>query len=384
MIKSRKKNSVDIEIPTVSFEDNILYLKDFPKIKLTRQASGIIYNKLNKIIPKQKPFGIQVDLTNVTPKDIHALALLDSISIVCSRNKVRVCLSGINEELSKMLDKLDFHESCEGIPEEIKILEADPIFETLGNATYELYNDAKKILGFIGELTSAISCSIRHPRKVLWKETFYYMDKTGADAVPIIFLMCFLMGAILAFQGVVQMGRFGLSVYVANLVGLSIVKELGALMVAIICIGRAGSAFAAEIGTMKVSEEIDAMETMGLKISRFLVIPKVIALVCVMPLLTIIGDVAGILGGMLVAVLKGGISTNEFYQRTIQAVTTSDLLEGIMKSLIFATLIAMIGCLRGFEAENDAKGVGRATTSSVVSGIFLIVVADAIITALIN
>jgi phospholipid/cholesterol/gamma-HCH transport system permease protein len=210
------------------------------------------------------------------------------------------------------------------------------------------------------------------------------MDKSGADAVPIVILICFLMGAILAFQGVVQMGRFGLSIYVANLVGLAIIKELGALMVAMICIGRAGSAFAAEIGTMKVSEELDAMETMGLNTNRFLVMPKMIALVCVMPLLTIIGDIAGIFGGMVVGVLKSNVSVSEYYLRTIEAVSGLDMFECIMKSIVFAVLIAAIGCLRGFEAENDAKGVGSAATSSVVSGIFLIVVADAVITALLN
>jgi len=192
------------------------------------------------------------------------------------------------------------------------------------------------------------------------------------------------MGGILAYQGSVQMGRFGLSIFVANLVGLSITKELGALMVAMICIGRAGSAFAAEIGTMKVSEEIDAMSTMGLHTTRFLVMPKLIALVVVMPMLTIIGDVTGVIGGMFVGVMKSGVTIQQYYGNTIQAIDFASVMEGVIKSIVFAILIAGIGCLKGYKADNDAKGVGKAATSAVVGGIFLIVIADALLTAIFN
>ena len=383
-MKKNKNVKVNNEhIPILETCDDVLSITDFPENKLTRNASGSLYRKFITCFNGTSLSQVKIDLSNVTAKDIHALAFLDSCGLYCAKRNVRICVSGINENLNEMLEKLEFKKSCEGVLAEFR-LRPDSIFVTLGEATYKFNEDIKNFLGFIGELFSAIYSSIRHPGKVQWTETLYYMDKTGADAVPIVFLLCFLMGAIMAFQGIVQMGRFGLSVYVANLVGLSIVKELGALMVAIICIGRAGSAFAAEIGTMKVSEELDAMETMGLDASRFLVIPKIIALVCVMPLLTIIGDVAGVLGGMVVCVLEGGVSVNEYYLGTIYAVSTSDMFEGIIKSFVFAILIASIGCLRGFEAENDAKGVGKATTSSVVSGIFLIVVADAIINAILS
>ena len=180
------------------------------------------------------------------------------------------------------------------------------------------------------------------------------------------------------------MGKFGLSIFVSDLVGLAIIKELSALMVSMVCIGRAGSAFAAEIGTMQVSEEIDAMETMGLRTARFLVIPKVIALAVVMPLLTIVGDVAGILGGTLIGVAKTGVTFQQYYDRTIMAVGFQNIMEGVTKSVVFAILIACVGCLRGYEAERDAKGVGKAATSSVVSGVFLVVVADGILTMIFN
>jgi phospholipid/cholesterol/gamma-HCH transport system permease protein len=206
------------------------------------------------------------------------------------------------------------------------------------------------------------------------------MDKSGADGVPIVMMICFLMGLILAFQGIAQMGKFGLQIYVADLVGLAIVRELGPLLVAMICIGRAGSAYAAELGTMNVSEEIDAMNTMGLKPARFLVIPKIIALTLVVPMLVLIGDISGIVGGVIIGVSTSDISLTEYMNRTLESLIPWNIGETLIKGFIFAVIIAAVGCFRGFEADKDAKGVGKAATSSVVSGIFLVIVADFFVT----
>jgi phospholipid/cholesterol/gamma-HCH transport system permease protein len=208
------------------------------------------------------------------------------------------------------------------------------------------------------------------------------MDMCGSDALPIVTMICFLMGLILGFQTAVQMHKYGGDIFTADLVGFSITKELGPLMVAVIATGRAGSAFAAEIGTMKVSEEIDAMETMGLVTSRFLIMPKMIAMIMVIPILTVFGDIAGLFGGFLVGWLKLGIPPVAYYNRTILVLTPMTFVLGLVKSAVFAFLIAAVGCMRGFEAGSDAKGVGRSATSAVVSGIFLIVIADALLTFL--
>jgi phospholipid/cholesterol/gamma-HCH transport system permease protein len=294
-------------------------------------------------------------------------------------------LKNINSEYNDFLFKIGIKCNSQGYAELIYNKRYNiPFFQTVGEATIRFLKDTSKFINFTGEIFYIICDSIRHPKKVKWKETLYYMDRAGTDAVPIVLLLCFLLGGILAFQGIVQMGKFGLQIYTSNLVGLSIVKELGVLMVAMICIGRAGSAFAAEISTMKVNEEIDAMETMGLETSRFLVLPKMIALVCVMPLLTVIGNIAGIIGGMTVGFLHGGITVSEYYLRTISSLTSTDIIEGLFKSVVYAILISGIACLRGLEAEKDAKGVGHAATSAVVSSLFLIVLADAIITVLLN
>jgi len=188
------------------------------------------------------------------------------------------------------------------------------------------------------------------------------------------------MGVILAYQGIAQLSLFGLEEFVANLVGLSIVRELGPLMVAIICTGRAGSAFAAELGTMKVNEELDAMTTMGLKPVYVLVMPKLLGLLIVMPMLTVIGDFVGVLGGGLITACTSQITFYQYIHKVIEVMIPANVFESLTKSVVFAFLVAAIGCFRGLEADNDAKGVGNATTSSVVSGIFLIILADTALT----
>lgn len=251
---------------------------------------------------------------------------------------------------------------------------------TVGSASYKIAKDLISIVNFVGDMTIALTQALCHPRKVRWRETFYYMDMCGSDALPIVTLICYLMGLILGFQAAAQLQKFGSEMLVADLVGCSIIKELGPLMVAMIATGRAGSSFAAEIGTMKVNEEIDAMVTMGFTPHRFISVPKIIAMVVVMPLLTIFGDIIGVLGGMTVGFFWLDIPLVSYYQRTVNAITPMFFFEGIFKSAVFALLIAGIGCMRGIESSNDAQGVGRAATSAVVSGIFLIVVADAICT----
>lgn len=238
--------------------------------------------------------------------------------------------------------------------------------------------------GFLGETAFALITAIRNPRKIRWRETFYYMDICGSNALPIALLICLSMGIIIGFQGAVQLHKYGQDIYLAKGVAISIVVELGPLMCAIIAIGRAGSAFAAEIGTMKVSEEIDALITMGLVPARFLVIPKFIAMSCVMPILTVYGCAAGIIGGMIVAVLLLGTPAQTYGQLSLDAIMPSYIAQAMIKSLVFGWIITLIGCLRGMEADRDAQGVGRAATSAVVTSIFLVIVADTVLTILFN
>ena len=372
----------DIKGIKISRKDDTLMLEGFGGERLQKIQAGEMFEQL-VALPWKGISELRLKLDNVRSDDHYALAFIDACGKLCGRRHIRLELIGASQQLMDAIKRVSVVEE-DARKEKKNQLKSGSAFILAGDATIKFAGDAKDLVGFIGDLAESAWHSLVRPSKIRWREIYYYMDKTGSDAVPIVSLICFLMGVILAFQGIVQMGKFGLKIFVADLVGLAIVKELGPLMVAMICTGRAGSAFAAEIGTMKVNEELDAMETMGLKAARFLVVPKIIALVAMMPLLTVIGDAVGVIGGMLVAVVKGGVAVEEYYLRTIHAMTPMTMTEGLVKSVVFAALIAAIGCFRGFQADNDAKGVGRATTSAVVSGIFLVVLADAFITMLFN
>ena len=252
--------------------------------------------------------------------------------------------------------------------------------ESVGGLVEMMSQGLVDVFVFAGELVQSLAEAIRHPRHIRWRETVYYMNMCGADAVPIVSLICLLMGIILGFQGAIQLHKYGGDVFVADFVSLVIVKEMGPLMVAMICTGRAGSAFAAEIGTMKVGEEIDAMQTMGLSTGRFLIVPKMIAMLLMVPLLAVVGDLAGVVGGMITAVVKLDLPMIVYYNRATAAIRPVSFLLGLFKSLVFAFIITAVGCRRGFAARSDAQGVGRAATSTVVSSIFWIVIADFILT----
>ncbi|MGD0947577.1 MAG: MlaE family lipid ABC transporter permease subunit [Candidatus Binatia bacterium] len=252
----------------------------------------------------------------------------------------------------------------------------------IGEEMLHVLSDVSALLVFAGEVVLGMWEALRKPRRIRWRETWLYMERTGLDAVPIVSLISFLMGLITAFQAAVQLTQFGADIYVANLVGLSIVRELGPLMTAIIAAGRSGAAFAAEIGTMKVSDEVDALTTMGLDRTRFLVTPKVLALLVMLPCLTLGADLVGILGGLTVAVVGLGLPVQVYVRQTRLALGIWDVYSGLIKSVAFAILIAGVGCLRGFQAEGGAESVGRITTSAIVAAIFLIIVADAVFTVI--
>lgn len=206
--------------------------------------------------------------------------------------------------------------------------------------------------------------------------------RIGADALPIVGLIAFLLGLIMAFQSAFQLRQFGANIYVANLVGISMVREFGPLMTAIVVAGRSGSAISAELGTMMVGEEIDALRTMGINENRFLVVPRVYAISFTQPSLTIMADLVGILGGFCIGVFYLDLSAAAYMQQTIQALTIGDLANGLAKSGVFAWVIVLIGCYTGLNITGGAEGVGRATTNSVVASIFSIIVVDSIFTTL--
>jgi len=210
------------------------------------------------------------------------------------------------------------------------------------------------------------------------------MQRVGVDGLPIVALISFLMGLIMAFMSSVQLQQFGANIYVASLVGLAMTRELGPIITAIIVAGRSGSAFAAEIGTMKISEEVDALFTMGFNPVLFLVVPKLIAALVMVPILTLFSDLFAIIGGLLVGISMLDLTVNSYMAQTIKTLTLFDVFWGVLKSGVFAVLITWIGCLRGFQVRGGAASVGQATTSAVVSSIFLIILTDSIFSVILR
>jgi phospholipid/cholesterol/gamma-HCH transport system permease protein len=206
---------------------------------------------------------------------------------------------------------------------------------------------------------------------------FHQVEETGINALPIVGLLAFLIGIVLAYQGADQLKRFGAEIYTINLLGVGVLREIGGLITAIIVAGRSGSAFTAHIGTMRVNEEIDAMQTMGLNTVDMLVLPRIIGLVIALPLLTFYSDIIGLIGGAVMCYFQLGITIPAFLRQLNDAVTVNTLLVGLIKAPVFAFVIALVGCYEGFQVERNAASVGQLTTRSVVEGIFLIIVLDA-------
>ena len=254
--------------------------------------------------------------------------------------------------------------------------EKSNIIEQIGDGSLKIFNDTISIITFSGDLTTAVIYSFIHPRSIRWEDLLFYMKRAGMEGLPIVGLINFLLGLIIAFMSSLQLKQFGANIYVAQLVGVAMVTELGPIMTAIIVAGRSGSAFAAEIGTMKVNEEVDALVSMGFDPTRFLAIPKVLAAMLVVPVLTLYADFFGIAGGAGVGVLGLDLTLYTYVQETMKVISIADIVKSLIKSVVFAVLIAGIGCQRGFQVRGGAEAVGSATTSAVVAAIFLIIVTD--------
>jgi len=257
-----------------------------------------------------------------------------------------------------------------------------PWLEGLGRGVaaslHQLYAGAS----FTGEVTLTLLRCLRHPAGLRLRPILYNVQSAGAAALPIVGLLAFMLGIVVAYQGADQLRRYGANIFIVDLVGISMAREFAPLITAIIVAGRSGSAYAAQIGAMKTSEEIDAMRTLGIAPLEMLVLPKLLALLVALPLLTVFADVLGVAGGMVMASAKLGVSFADFFDRLGGAVSVSSYLVGIGKAPVFAAIIALTGCFQGFRAEGGADSVGRQTTRSVVQSIFLVIVADALFSVL--
>jgi phospholipid/cholesterol/gamma-HCH transport system permease protein len=258
-----------------------------------------------------------------------------------------------------------------------------PLAERVGEVGAEVLREGYERIAFVGESAAAVAESLANPRRIRWGDALVIARRLGADAVPIVVLIGFLIGVILAFQTTVALRDFGADIFVANAVALAVLRELGPLMTAIMLAGRSGSAFAAEIGTMKVNEEIDALITMGLSPVRFLVVPRLLAGFLLCPLLTVIADLCGLTGGAVV-MQSFGVPIVTYFQQVQSVASLGDLFGGLAKAFAFGLLVAGVGCLQGLKTGEGAISVGQSTTRAVVGGIILIVAVDSVFAVIYN
>jgi phospholipid/cholesterol/gamma-HCH transport system permease protein len=326
------------------------------------------------------PRRMQLDLSGVDHLDGAATALLLDLKREIDASGATSEIVGASESVRAMLELYGAHPpqpSQKEPPTHIGIL------DQIGRETLKVVRE-QNALDFVGDVALAGVQALRRPRLINWSDVPRLMERAGADGLPIVVMINFLVGLVTAFQAAIQLKQFGANIFVADLVGLSVTRELAPLMTAIIVAGRSGAAFSAELGTMRVSEEIDALRTLGLDPYHFLVFPRVVALVLVVPLLTILADVVAIAGGLLVAMLSLDLTINAYLIETQQAVQLWDVFSGLVKTVFFAGGIALIACQRGLATSGGAEGVGRATTSAVVTSLFAIVLGDAFFTVLFN
>lgn len=264
--------------------------------------------------------------------------------------------------------------------EKIKKRKPQGTLDQIGQSTLVIVRELQLVLAFLGYLVAEGWSLLRSPRTGNWRDLSHLLERTGADAVPIVLLINFLVGLVMSFQSSGQLKQYGANIFLADLIGISMTRELAPLLTAIVVCGRSGAAFAAELGSMKVNEEIDALRTMGLDPMRYLVIPRVLSLMVVMPLLTLLSDIVGILGGLVVGMFSLDLSPIAFMGQLQKAVSLADVYTGLSKSVVFGMAIALIACQQGLATSGGAEGVGRRTTSAVVTTLFILVVIDAIFT----
>ena len=324
---------------------------------------------------------VTVDAAGLAALDTGGALLLHRAVEGLARAGTAVELTGLTPHHARLLALV---RSRAGEAEATPPRRANDPLTTLGRLTWDHLAEGWAMLGFIGEAFLALVRSWTRPARIRWRALFAILETAGVNAVPIVSLLAFLIGVVIAYQGGVQLRGYGANIYVVELVSLTMLRELAPMMTAIIVAGRTGSAFTAEIGTMKVTEEIDALRTIGIEPVELLVLPKVFALVIALPLLTVLADAMGILGGMVMAASMLDVSFQEFFDRIPQAVSLRSFLVGVGKAPVFAAIIAIVGCFQGFRVQGGADSVGRQTTVSVVQAIFLVIVVDAAFSVLFN
>ncbi|MBE7540097.1 MAG: ABC transporter permease [Opitutaceae bacterium] len=333
------------------------------------------------LVRGHKPAEVVLQMDAVQSWDSALVLFLNEARTWANDRGMRCDLARIPAEIQAMVDKLQqTSDSTGGAGGRAR----KDVLTRVGLATHDLAKRSRSMYTFVGECVLSAFRLARQPQRFRWRDCLSEMQQCGAMALPIVSLISLLVGLILAYQAAVQLRQFGADIYVADLVGLAVVREMGPMMAAVIMAGRTGAAFAATLGNMKAGEEIDALESLGIVSIDFLVMPRLVALGIMMPLLAMYANLLGVLGGMFVAKTVLEIPPSAYWVEMQTIVDLSDISTGIIKAVVFGLLIGFSGCLRGLEADRSAAGVGRAATSAVVTSILLVIVADAVFAVVFN
>ncbi|TWA55377.1 phospholipid/cholesterol/gamma-HCH transport system permease protein [Azospirillum brasilense] len=324
---------------------------------------------------------VSLDLSRLDAMDTVGAYLLSALSDRLKAAGHGVDLAAIRPEHAALFDAV----REVGPPPVERAQTHRPILDMLertGRTAVDGLREGRDLLSFLGLIAITFGRLIVNPRRLRFRSVMFHIEQTGLNALPILGLLSFLIGVVLAFQGADQLRRFGAELFVVNLLGVSILREIGILMTAIIVAGRSGSAFTAQIGTMKVNQEVDAISTLGLDVVELLVVPRALALMITLPLLAFYADIMGLFGGAVMSYATLDITFGQFIRQLHGAVTLPHFLVGLVKAPVFALVIAMVGCYEGLKVSGSAESVGTLTTKSVVESIFLVIVLDAVFSVL--
>jgi phospholipid/cholesterol/gamma-HCH transport system permease protein len=317
---------------------------------------------------------LEVDASGIERGDVSGMAILYELAQGRFTPGVSPTLKGLRPEFQNLLQAFPS-------PEALRSLETPPLHRGLtaeiGAATLSMLRDLRAQLTFIGGVMKGFAAALRRPRLMRWREVGVVFEKAGVNALPIVSLISLLMGLVIAFEAAQPLKMFGAEIFIADMIGLVMVREFSPIFTAIILAGRSGAAFAAEIGTMKVNEELNALETMGLDPIRFLVIQRVFAGTLLMPVLTAYSMLIGVFGGVLV-MLAMGFPFQQIWAQLVGALHVRDVLVGTSKAFVFGAIVAGLGCLRGMQTKEGPNAVGDSTTRAVVAGILMIIIIDSV------
>ncbi|MSU47965.1 MAG: ABC transporter permease [Opitutus sp.] len=331
------------------------------------------------LLAGRKPGRVRLQAAEVGKWDSSLLLFLFEVQQWCRVTGAYCDLDALPEKMRTLLGQLaTAHETS------VPFDRSETFLASIGLATLDTWSKVAVFFRFVGDFVLSAMQFARSPHKFRWRDCLNEMQQCGAMALPIVSLISFLVGVTLAYTGAIVLRQYGGDIFIADLIGLSMVREMGAMMTAVVLAGRTGAAFAATLANMKANEEIDALETLGISSVHFLVLPRMLAMVAMMPLLTIYANALGILGGMAVAAGLLSISPTAYWVEMLTIVDMSDLMVGVIKGTTFGFIVGLAGCLRGLQADRSAVGVGQAATSAVVTAILLIIVADAIFAVIFN